>query len=234
LVTDTTVVLVHGAFHGAWCWSKVIDGLAAEGVAALAIDLPRFDASSETSLGLKRDAEAVREVLRECTGPVVLCGHSYGGAVITEAVTADAPASHLVYLAAVVPDVDEGLADCIPDLAGAPIVRAMTPGEGDSLQVDPEKAAEIFYNDCEPELASWAIEQLRPQAAGCLVERATQAAWRDVESTYILCEDDLALSESFQEQMAKRCTRVTRWPTSHSPMLSRPDLLIELLADLAT
>ena len=164
---------------------------------------------------------------------MLLCGHSYGGAVITEAVTPDTPASHLVYLAAFVPDVGEGLSDCIPNLSEAPIVRAMTPGEGDSLLIDPKKAAAIFYNDCDPELAEWAISQLGPQAAGCLVERTTRAAWRETESTYILCEDDLALSEQIQERMAKRCTRVARWPTSHSPMLSRPELMVELLAELA-
>jgi len=227
------VVLVHGAFHGAWCWSKVVDGLAAEGIATIAIDLPKFDASGETSLGLQRDAKAVREVLEKCSSRIVLCGHSYGGAVITEAVTAETPVSHLVYLAALVPDIGEGLSDCMPNLADAPIVRAMMPGEGDSLLIDPKKAHEIFYNDCEPELASWATAQLRPQAAGCLVEQTTRAAWHDVDSTYVLCENDLALSREIQEPMAKRCTRVTRWPTSHSPMLSRPELVVDLLAEFA-
>ncbi len=233
MVIDTTVVLVHGAFHGAWCWSKVVDGLTAQGFVAIAVDLPRFDESCETSLGLQKDAEAVREVLRKCSGRVVLCGHSYGGAVITEAVTPETPASHLVYLAAVVPDIGEGLLDCIPNLSEAPIVRAMIPGEGDSLRIDPTKAAGIFYNDCDPELAAWAVSQLGPQAARCLMERASRAAWRETESTYILCEDDRALNEQIQERMAKRCTRVTRWSTSHSPMLSRPELLVELLAELA-
>ena len=233
MVTDATVVLVHGAFHGAWCWSKVVDGLTARGIAALAVDLPRFDELNETSLGLRRDAEAVRDVLRKCSGRVVLCGHSYGGVVITEAVTPDVPVPHLVYLAAAVPDVDEGLADCIPNLTDAPIFRAMIPGPGDSLLVDPEKAAAVFYNDCEAALAKWATSQLRPQAAGCLTERATRAAWREADSTYILCEDDLVLNDQVQERMAKRCTRVTRWPTSHSPMLSRPEMLIDLLGDLA-
>lgn len=233
VVTDATVVLVHGAFHGAWCWTKVVEGLAAQGIAALAVDLPKYEPSSESALGLQRDAMAVRSVLRECSGPVVLCGHSYGGAVITEAVTPEAPASHLVYLAALVPDVGEGLADCMPNLTDAPIVHAMVPGEGDSLLIDPDKAADVFYNDCEPELAKWATLQLGPQAAGCLVERATRAAWHETESTYIVCEEDLAVSEQVQERMAKRCTRTTRWPTSHSPMLSRPELLIALLAELA-
>lgn len=231
---DTTVVLVHGAFHGAWCWSRVVDGLAELGIAALAVDLPEFDAEQKTALGLSRDVEAVRDVLGACNGRVVLCGHSYGGVVITEAVTPETPASHLVYLAAAVPDVDEGLADCIPDLSEAPIFRAMVPGPGESLLVDREKAAGIFYNDCEPELASWAAAQLRPQAAGCLTEGVTRAAWRDADSTYILCERDLVLSGQMQEAMAKRCTRVARWSTSHSPMLSRPEFLVELLADLAT
>jgi len=172
-------------------------------------------------------------VLRGCSGRVILCGHSYGGAVISEAATPEVSVSHLVYLAALVPEVGEGLADCIPNLSDALIVRAMMPGEGDSLVIDPEKAAELFYNDCDPELANWAIAQLGPQAAGCLVERTTNAAWHDADSTYIICENDFALDEQIQEPMSKRCTRVTRWPTSHSPMLSRPDLVVDLLTELA-
>ncbi len=91
MVTDATVVLVHGAFHGAWCWSKVVDGLAAQGVATLAIDLPRFDPSCETSLGLKRDSEAVRgavsnacKVLSSGVTPSIACDQTPPTSVVCQ------------------------------------------------------------------------------------------------------------------------------------------------------
>ncbi|HEV2309230.1 MAG TPA: alpha/beta fold hydrolase, partial [Acidimicrobiia bacterium] len=101
-----TVVLVHGAWHGAWCWDYVVERLRANHVEALAIDLPGHGTSTEPLGDLSVDAAALRSVLDDLEDAVV-CGHSYGGAVISEG-AADHPAvRHLVYLAAIVLDVGE-------------------------------------------------------------------------------------------------------------------------------
>ena len=105
------MILVHGAFHAAWCWQRVLDGLLELGVGAVAIDLPGHGASTQPLGGLHHDAAHLRDVLRSCDDPVVLCGHSYGGVVITEAVAPGSNVEHLVYVTAGVPDVGESLAD---------------------------------------------------------------------------------------------------------------------------
>jgi len=101
-----TVVLVHGAWHGAWCWERVVARLTAAGVPTIAIDLPGHGADDGPLGDLHVDAARVRQALGTAAGPVVLVGHSYGGAVITEA--GDYPAvSELVYLAALTLDTGE-------------------------------------------------------------------------------------------------------------------------------
>lgn len=110
------VVLVHGNFLGPWCWQEVIDDLSMAGVQAIAVRLPSSTRDDSTSVGdLHDDATHVRATLDGLDGPVVLCGHSYGGAVITEAAAGPHPAlSHLVYLTAAIPDVGQSLASLAP------------------------------------------------------------------------------------------------------------------------
>src|SRR4030088_1094188 len=101
-----TVVLVHGAWHGAWCFDRVMPLLEQVGIPAVAGDLPGHGQDPGPLTDLHGDAKRVREVLDGIDGDVVLLGHSYGGAVITEAGVHPA-VTHLVYLCAVVPDAEE-------------------------------------------------------------------------------------------------------------------------------
>lgn len=106
-LTDT-VVLVHGAFHGGWCWDRIVPGLTGAGLTPVVVDLPGHGVGDPGPVGdLSDDAAHVRAGLDGCAGPVLLVGHSYGGAVITEAAAGRADVGHLVYLAAMVPDVGE-------------------------------------------------------------------------------------------------------------------------------
>jgi pimeloyl-ACP methyl ester carboxylesterase len=228
-----TVVLVHGAFHGAWCWSRVLSGLEARGVPALALDLPGHGASPSALGGLPEDAAWVRARIEASREPVVLCGHSYGGCVITEAAEAAGPVRHLVYLAAVAPDAGEALGDLLPPEATARMAAALRPNPDGSVSIDPERALELFYQDCDAELARWAASQLGPQRPESLLEPVSRAAWREIESTYVVCERDGAIDARAQRRLARRCGRRHSWPTSHSPMLSQPERVVELLAGLA-
>ncbi len=231
---SAAVVLVHGAFHGAWCWSFVAKGLAERGIEALPVELPGHGQSPLPLRGLRDDAAAVARVLGRCAGPVVLCGHSYGGAVISQAVEPGHRVAHLVYLAAVVPDIGESFATGVPEMLDAPIAASLLPGRAEnSVEIDPERAGEIFYHDCDAELVAWAIAQLGPQGLENLSETVTRAPWRERPSTYVICEDDRTLAVDAQRRAATRCSRALRWPTGHSPMLSRPELVVELLAELA-
>jgi pimeloyl-ACP methyl ester carboxylesterase len=224
----TTVVLVHGAFHGAWCWEPVRNALDARGIANLAPDLPLT--------GLDTDAATVAAVLDAVDGPVVLCGHSYGGMVISRAASGRDDVDRLVYLCAVqIADDDEMTTTMRPTLLMEHLVR----GDGGAMSVDPEFAAECFYHDCAPAAAADAVARLRPMPVGIGPSSAAEPevvppAWLTIPSTYVVCTDDRTLHPDAQRDMARHATDVVTWDTSHSPMLSQPDLVADLLAELAS
>ncbi len=231
-----TVVLVHGAFHGAWCWKYVAEGLRERGLAVRCFDLPGHGASPAPLGSLAEDAQAVREVLADVPGEVVLCGHSYGGVVITEAAGDQIDRlRHMVYLAAAIPDAGESLADCFPGLIEAELENGTVSASDGSggIMPDPDRAVDRFYPDCDALIAEWAVAQLDGQDPRSFIDAASAAPWRSVESTYVICSEDLVLPPCFQQRLAKRCSRSFEWVSSHSPMLSQPDRVVGLLADLA-
>src|SRR5262245_5164250 len=187
------VMLVHGAWHGSWCWETVIERLADAGVRATAIDLP--SAGSAPTADLFTDAACVRDALDSCVGRIVLVGHSYGGAVVTQA--GDHPAvAHVVYIAAFPladgervtaaaadePGIDEIDHSGRPDLGAA-----ITVDPNGASSVDPALAVELFYNDCTPDQASAAVARLRRQAMAAFSQSPTVIAWRHRPSTYAIC-----------------------------------------------
>jgi pimeloyl-ACP methyl ester carboxylesterase len=235
-----TVVLVHGAWHGAWCWDRVVEGLAARGVNAVALDLPGHGASTEPLGDLHGDAAAVRRALDALDGPVVLCGHSYGGAVISEAASGHPSVRHLVYLAALMLDAGESCSRSVPIPAGgdpgpaSELAPAMQfSDDGTIVTVDPVAGRGIFYADCSDRDIDWAIARLGPQPAITLQQPIPATAWREIPSTYVVCADDRAIPPWIQHAFAERATNSVAWPTSHSPFVSQPDLVVELLAGLA-
>jgi pimeloyl-ACP methyl ester carboxylesterase len=223
----TTVVLVHGAFHGAWCWEPVRSALDQRGVANLAPHLPLT--------GLDTDADTVAAVLEAVEGPVVLCGHSYGGMVISRAASGRDDVTRLVYLCAVqVADDDEMAKVMQPTL----LMEHLVQHDDGGMSVDAEFAVDCFYHDCDPALAAAAVARLRPMTTGVGTLSSVGAeprppAWLDIPSTYVLCTDDRAMHPDAQRDMARHATDVVEWDTSHSPMLARPELVADLLADLA-
>ena len=199
-MTDApTVVLVHGAWHGAWCWDKVVAGLDAAGVPVAAVDLPltSFD----------DDMSATRAAIDEVGGPVVLCGHSYGGAVITQA--GDHPSvGHLVYVCAFALDEGESTASAATgdELPNSDLADAFRFSEdGEMVDLDPEGARTAFYLDCDRAEADAALARLRPMPFSCFTTPVTKAAWRDRPSTYAVCTEDRAVHRELQRVLAARC-----------------------------
>jgi hypothetical protein len=173
----------------------------------------------------------------------VVCGHSYGGAVVTEGAAGHPAARHLVFLAAFPLQPGEAPANAAPDAAAredgaSELGEAMIAHEDGTFTLDPERAVSGLYADCEPDDAAKAAARLGPQPVATLRGVATRAAWHDIPSTYVVCSQDRAVGPGLQRVLARRCTRTIEWPTSHSPFLSRPelvaDLLIELAGDLTT
>lgn len=221
-----TVVLVHGAWHGPWCWAAVLAGLDERGIASVAVDLPGPD--------LHADADHVRGVLDGLDGPAVLVGHSYGGAVITDAGTHPA-AEHLVYLAAYVPDAGESVSGLARQHGRTMLADAIIVHDDATMTLDPGAVAAL-YDDCAPVDVERALHLLRPQASACFVEEPRSVAWRHRPVTYVVCAADRAVPPSAQRAMAERIpgAAVVELPgASHSPFLSRPGDLVELLAGLA-
>ncbi|HLN18498.1 MAG TPA: alpha/beta hydrolase [Acidimicrobiales bacterium] len=221
----TTVVLVHGAFHGPWCFEYVRRGLEERDVRVVAPELPLTGAGD--------DAAVVAEALERIDDDqIVLLGHSYGGAVISRAGGADPRVRHLVYLCAIMVSGDDAVPiGTDPDSA---IVKALVTGDG-VMSVNPEFAAAAFYGDCDPDMAQAAVAKLRPMVVGDTPDMSSgdPPAWRSVPSTYVVCIEDRTIAPDDQRAMAANATNVVEWPTSHSPFFSQPDLVVDLLVDLA-
>lgn len=115
-----------------------------------------------------------------------------------------------------------------PNLADAIIAH-----DDGTASVQPDLAAACFYNDCDDETTTAAIARLGPQPIVTLGDVPTAVAWRERPSTYVVCTDDLAVPPDLQRVMARRCTSMVEWPTSHSPFLSAPDRVAALLIELA-
>jgi pimeloyl-ACP methyl ester carboxylesterase len=229
------VVLVHGAWHGAWCYGGVLPELRARGIETVAVDLPGHGASTEPLGDLHADAQAVRAAIDGLGGPVVLLGHSFGGMVITEA-GAHRDVCHLVYLCAFMPDEGESLAALVGTVED-PGLKAQIhtlPGEREGeVLINPEFAPELFYGDASEEDVQRALAQLVPESGPAFGQAPAQIAWRERPSTYVVCTEDQAILPPLQRQMARHAREVLEWPTSHSPFLSRPDLVVDLLAELS-
>jgi pimeloyl-ACP methyl ester carboxylesterase len=235
------VLLIHGAWHGAWAWERVLPLLASAGVEGVAIDLPGHGADHGSLGDLHADAARVRDQLDRLDRAVVLVGHSYGGAVITEA--GDHPAvDHLVYLAAFALDAGES---CVSAAAGNAeagrishegrpnLGTGFIEGPDGSVTLDPAVAAECLYNDCDEDAVAFALARLGPQPLVTLRQTPTAVAWRTRPSTFVVCGHDLAVHPDLQRIMAHRCGSAVEWPTDHSPFLCRPDLVTGLLEDIA-
>ena len=226
------IVFVHGAWHGAWVWDRVLNVLGTSGWTAAALDLPGHGNSTEPSTDLHGDADAVRDAVTARGRPTVLVGHSYGGMVITDAGDHDDVVS-LVYVAAFLPDEGESLMSS-RSAAGhdepSELDTALEPSaDGTSLLVDPDAALTLFYDDCAPDLRHNACERLDPQRLDTFTQAPRSLAWRSKPTTYVVCTRDRALDERHQRRMAQGAGRVVELPSSHSPFLSMPERLTELV-----
>ena len=226
-----TVVLVHGAFADGGSWAPVTERLVSAGVPVMAIVNPLR--------GLKHDAAYVASVINQIPGPVLAVGHSYGGAVITNAVPQTRNVVGLVYVAAFAPDEGELLADIVGRsrdsvLTAATLEKQFPIGEGPQtateLIIDPARFRAVFTADL-PQLDSdvLALSQ-RPIAASAFVEETGHPAWKDLPSWAAVGTADKAAGADVVRSMAQRAgARITEIDGSHVIMISQPDAVTEVL-----
>lgn len=236
----STYVLVHGAWHGAWCWFKTTPLLEKLGHKVITLDLPAhgIDKSPTASVTLKAYTDRVVEVLDSCPEPVILVGHSMGGIVITEAAQSRPDkVSKLVYLTAFLLQDGETLLDvATKDPLALVMPNLVMSSDGSSATLKDDVLNEAFYGDCSPSDITLARSLLVPQTGapfGTPVH-TTAEAWGSVERFYIECLQDRAISIDSQRGMVQKngVKQVHSMNTSHSPFLSAPQELVELLVDL--
>jgi pimeloyl-ACP methyl ester carboxylesterase len=227
------VILVHGTFHGAWCWSALQAELDKRGVPSYAVDLPGHGTSPLPLEDLVGDAQSVTDLLERLGGEVVLVGHSYGGAVISQAGTAGTVAN-LVYVTAMVPDVGQSAFELFPNLPhGEVATRAFRRHSNGTLTANTEVAVDAFYGRCPSLVAKSAVARLCPQRLDTHTQRLTAAAWRTIPSTFVRCLRDQAHHIERQNAASDRCTDTVTLDTDHSPFMSAPAALAQVLAGLA-
>lgn len=228
-------LLVHGAWHGAWCWTRVLPLLEAQGHRVLAIDLPGHgdDPTPHAEVTLDGYAARVCDAVKELPGQVHLVGHSMGGLVISEAAErCPEGIAQLVYLAAFLPIDGESLGD----LAGSDrIQEAVLPSEA-ALTLDLTRVRDLFYHDCSREDLALAHERLGPQPLAPLSSpvELSESRFGDLPRHYLECTQDHTIEIDVQRDLHRRTPcEVRTLECSHSPFFAMPEALAEQLDQIA-
>lgn len=223
--TVKNIVLVHGGFVDGSGWQAVYRLLTRDGFDVSVVQNPTHS--------LEGDVAVTHQVLDSQDGPSVLVGHSYGGAVITEAGRHEGVAA-LVYIAAFAPDKDESVGTLIADPApGAPVPPILPPQDG-FLFLDREKFAASFAGDVPPEDAQFMADSQVPWGLGALNGTVTEAAWRAKPSWYLVATDDRMIPPPAQRAMAERTgATVGEVAGSHAIYVSQPEAVAELIKQAA-
>lgn len=217
------VVLVHGGFVDGSGWEGVYRALRSDGFTVSVVQNP--------TISLAGDAEATRRVVAAQDGPVILVGHSYGGAVITEAGN-DPKVAGLVYIAAFAPDRGESVSSLIKDPPpGAPIPPILPPENG-YLLLDKGKFAASFAADVDPELAAFMADAQVPWGLEALGGTISEPAWRSKPSWYLVASDDRMIPPAAQRAMSQRAgATVVEVAGSHAIYVSQPAAVAKLIVE---
>ncbi|MBO1331820.1 alpha/beta fold hydrolase [Streptomyces sp. VRA16 Mangrove soil] len=225
-----TVVLIHGAFADASSWSGVVERLQRQGHRVLAPALPLRDLAS--------DAAYIRSVLDGVTGPVVLVGHSYGGAVISQAASGASHVKALVYIAAFVPEVGESalaLTDKFPgSTLGQATVAQTYPlpggGQAEELVIRKDLFRDQFAAGVPIRTAQVMAAGQRPITLAALQERATAAAWKTIPSWYLVADRDRNIPPTAERWMARRAgAHTVAVDAPHAVSVSDPEPVTDLI-----
>jgi pimeloyl-ACP methyl ester carboxylesterase len=185
---------------------------------------------------LDRDAALLSDALAAIEGDAIVVSHSWGGSVATLGAIGAPNVRHLIYIAAVVTEAGHPTLSppaSVP-VKGRETLRPKVIIETDTTTIiDREVSLAAFYHDVEPSLARLAASRLRPfQKTGyAVIETDAVAAWRTIPTTYVVCAQDRMIHPDNQREMAAAAgAEVVEWPSSHSPFLSHPDLVADLVA----
>jgi pimeloyl-ACP methyl ester carboxylesterase len=221
---NATVVLVHGAWADGSCWHNVILPLRRHGLKITCAPIPLTSLSD--------DIAALQRVLERTTGPVVLTGHAYGGAVI--AAPYDDRVKSLVFVAALAPDAGETVAEVFYRADPHPDAPQLAPDEHGFIWMPEEGFTQAVAHKVPQDQATIMAAVQRPIAVKCIQEKAPTPAWKTKPSWFLLAEEDRMISPETQRYMANRMgANIRSRQVDHSPMLTAPDLVVEVILDAA-
>jgi pimeloyl-ACP methyl ester carboxylesterase len=221
---DGTAVLVHAAWADGSCWSNVILPLRNQGLQVTAAPIPLTSLSD--------DAAALQRVIERTSGPVILVGHAYSGAVI-------AAAHHdrvksLVYVAALAPDEGETVADVFYRAAPHPKAPKLAPDAHGLIWMTDEGFGNAVAHKASPDQVAIMAAVQRPLGVQCIQEKAPGPAWKKTPSWYLVAEEDRMISPETQRFMASRMSATIRsYPVDHTPMYTAPELVVEVILEAA-
>ncbi|MEM8902991.1 MAG: alpha/beta hydrolase [Actinomycetota bacterium] len=227
-----TVVLVHGAWHGAWSWQPVTRRLRSKRIDVRPLDLPGHGDSPDALGDLDADAAAITAVLDDVDGPVVLVGHSLGGAAITAAGRHDA-VIELAYVAAFAPDQDESVGDLAAKYPIEYVEPPFTVGDDGTATLTAYGLDHVLYHDASTAVDT-AARLVVPENPAKFAAPGGLPAWRFCPSTYVRCTDDRIVHRDLQTFMAERAgARIFDLECGHMPMFASPDELTTIITELA-
>jgi pimeloyl-ACP methyl ester carboxylesterase len=220
-----SVVLVHGGFVDGSGWQGVHKALTSDGYEVIVVQNP--------TISLADDVAFTKRAIASASHPVVLVGHSYGGAVISEAGN-DPKVASLVYVAAFAPDAGESVETLIANPPpGAPVPPILPPQDG-FLMLDKSKFAASFAADVDPDLARFMAESQVPWGLEALGGKNSTPAWKSKPTHYIVATDDHMIPPPAQRQMAERAgATVTETSGSHAFYVSNPQVVADVIAQAA-
>ncbi|MEV6094975.1 alpha/beta hydrolase [Nocardia sp. NPDC051981] len=229
-----TIVLVHGAFADGSSWQKVTESLQRDGYTVIAAANPLE--------GLAQDAARLSSTIAPIEGPIVLVGHSYGGAVISQAAEGNPKVKALVYIAALIPDTGEQVSALVARATTSQLGPALVPtnytnadgSTGTQLTVNPDKFRDVFAADVPADVTRVIAAQQRPTDAAAFSSVPTAAAWHTIPSWSLIARQDLALSADLERFEADRAHSTTvEVDSSHVPMFSQTKAVTDLIIDAA-
>lgn len=228
-----TVLLVHGAWCGSWVYWKLAPALEERGINFVGADLPSCRAV-DSSVSPLDDASYTRELIDQIGGRVVVAGKSYGGVVISGATVDHPKVTHLVYIAALMPQADEPFQQTSAPARTTEFSQGLRPLDDGRVALDVEVGARCAFSQATEEDRDVWRREGRPMSMG--TDRSvsfSRVGWDGVPSTYVVCTEDRAIRPSAQRTWAQQATRALERPWDHSPGVSHPDAVADLLAGIA-
>jgi len=233
-------LLIHGSWHGAWCWKKLTPLLESKGHVVQCLELPGSgeDAKNAPSVTFSDLYASTFSAIQHAKAPLVVVAHSFAGLLASRACEElHDQIQQVYYIAAWLPRDGQSLVDMAMSYNNSRLPTIFIGGDDPRLRaVDPQRAKDIFYNDCSDEDKQWASERLRPKAVQPDNEklRFVKPVRTLAKSTYILCTNDQTVNPISQRDIAERFgfapNQIKTINTGHSPFLSQPSELAKLVS----